>query len=145
MLKTFKTNGREYPVNFGIRALAATADALGLTMDSLVQNAAMPELSMGRMIEMLTVVTAEAMTDGARRSGTPHRYTDDDVVDLLDEDPELLPVLLTLFRESIGSGNAVFRTAAATNAHVAAASEPTPEPEADAAPQVEPLILKKKR
>lgn len=45
-------------------------------------------------------------------SGEPKRYTPDDVVDLIDGDPALLPALLALFRQSIGSGNPVFQTAA---------------------------------
>lgn len=111
MLQQFTTSGRSYPVNFGIRALAATADQLGLTLDNLVRETVVPDMPFGRLIETVTVVTAEAMTDGARKSGEPKRYTPDDVVDLIDGDPALLPELLTLFRQSIGSGNPVFQTA----------------------------------
>lgn len=109
MLQQFTTSGRSYPVNFGIRALAATADQLGLTLDNLARETVVPDMPFGRLIEIVTVVTAEAMTDGARKSGEPKRYTPDDVVDLIDGDPALLPALLALFRQSIGSGNPVFR------------------------------------
>ena len=112
MLQQFTTSGRSYPVNFGIRALAATADQLGLTLDNLVRETVVPDMPFGRLIEIVTVVTAEAMTDGARKSGEPKHYTPDDVVDLIDGDPALLPALLALFRQSIGSGNPVFQTAA---------------------------------
>ena len=108
MLQQFTTSGRSYPVNFGIRALAATADQLGLTLDTLARETVVPDMPFGRLIEIVTVVTAEAMTDGARKSGEPKRYTPDDVVDLIDGDP----ALLALFRQSIGSGNPVFQTAA---------------------------------
>lgn len=109
MLQQFTTCGRSYPVNFGIRALAATADQLGLTLDNLARETVVPDMPFGRLIEIVTVVTAEAMTDGARKSGEPKRYTPDDVVDLIDGDPALLPELLALFRQSIGNGNPVFR------------------------------------
>lgn len=112
MLQQFTTSGRSYPVNFGIRALAATADQLGLTLDNLARETVVPDMPFGRLIEIVTVVTAEAMTDGARKSGEPKRYTPDDVVDLIDGDPALLPALLALFRQSIGCGNPVFQTAA---------------------------------
>lgn len=123
MLQNLTTNGRSFPVNFGIRALAATADQLGLTLDSLAREAIVPDMSLGRLIELVTVVAAEAMTDGARKSGEPKRYTPDDVVDLIDGDPDVLPALLGMFRESIGTGSAVFRTAARPDAPGPAAEE----------------------
>lgn len=123
MLQNFTTNGRTFPVNFGIRALAATADQLGLTLDSLARETVVPDMSLGRLIELVTVVSAEAMTDGARKSGEPKRYTPDDVVDLIDGDPDVLPALLGMFRESIGTGSAVFRTAARPDAPGPAAEE----------------------
>lgn len=126
MLQNFTTNGRTFPVNFGIRALAATADQLGLTLDGLARETVVPDMSLGRLIEVVTVVSAEAMTDGARKSGEPKRYTPDDVVDLIDGDPDVLPVLLAMFRESIGTGSAVFRTADRPDAPGPAAEEVGP-------------------
>lgn len=126
MLQNFTTNGRTFPVNFGIRALAATADQLGLTLDGLARETVVPDMSLGRLIEVVTVVSAEAMTDGARKSGEPKRYTPDDVVDLIDGDPDVLPVLLGMFRKSIGTGSAVFRTAARPEAPGTAAEEVGP-------------------
>ena len=112
MLQQFTTNDRTYPVNFGIRALASTADQLGLKLDTLAREAIVPDMPFGRLIEIVATVTAEAMTDGARKSGEPKHYTPDNVVDLIDEDPALLPVLLTMFRQSLGNGSPVFPTAA---------------------------------
>ncbi len=126
MLQNFTTNGRTFPVNFGIRALAATADQLGLTLDSLAREAIVPDMSLGRLIELVTVVAAEALSDGARKSGEPKHYTPDDVVDLIDGDPDVLPALLGMFRESIGPGSAVFRTAARPDAPGPAAEEVGP-------------------
>lgn len=126
MLQNLTTNGRSFPVNFGIRALAATADQLGLTLDGLTRETVVPDMSLGRLIEVVTVVSAEAMTDGARKSGEPKRYTPDDVVDLIDGDPDVLPALLGMFRESIGTGSAVFRTAARPDAPGPAAEEVGP-------------------
>lgn len=123
MLQNLTTNGRSFPVNFGIRALAATADQLGLTLDSLAREAIAPDMSLGRLIELVTVVAAEALSDGARKSGEPKHYTPDDVVDLIDGDPDVLPALLGMFRESIGTGSAVFRTAARPDAPGPAAEE----------------------
>lgn len=127
MLQQFTTNGRTFPVNFGIRALASTADQLGLKLDTLARDAVVPDMPFGRLIELVTVVTAEAMTDGARKSGTPKHYTSDDVVDLLDEDPALLSVLLTMFRQSLGNGSPVFPTAARPANPEVAAEQAVPE------------------
>lgn len=127
MLQQFTTNGRTYPVNFGIRALASTADQLGLKLDTLARDAVVPDMPFGRLIELVTVVTAEAMTDGARKSGEPNHYTPDDVVDLIDEDPALLPVLLTMFRQSLGNGSPVFPTAARPANPEVAAEQAVPE------------------
>ena len=127
MLQQFTTNGRTYPVNFGIRALASTADQLGLKLDTLARDAVVPDMPFGRLIELVTVVTAEAMTDGARKSGEPKHYTPDDVVDLIDEDPTLLPVLLTMFRQSLGNGSPVFPTAARPANPEVAAEQAVPE------------------
>lgn len=126
MLQNFTTNGRTFPVNFGIRALAATADQLGLTLDGLTRETVVPDMSLGRLIELVTVVAAEALSDGARKSGEPKHYTPDDVVDLIDGDPDVLPALLGMFRESIGTGSAVFRTAARPDAPGPAAEEVGP-------------------
>ena len=127
MLQQFTTNGRTYPVNFGIRALASTADQLGLKLDTLARDAVVPDMPFGRLIELVTVVTAEAMTDGARKSGEPKHYTPDNVVDLIDEDPALLPVLLTMFRQSLGNGSLVFPTAARPANPEVAAEQAVPE------------------
>lgn len=127
MLQQFTTNGRTFPVNFGIRALASTADQLGLKLDTLARDAVVPDMPFGRLIELVTVVTAEAMTDGARKSGEPKHYTPDDVVDLIDEDPTLLPVLLTMFRQSLGNGSPVFPTAARPANPEVAAEQAVPE------------------
>lgn len=127
MLQQFTTNGRTFPVNFGIRALASTADQLGLKLDTLARDAVVPDMPFGRLIELVTVVTAEAMTDGARKSGEPKHYTPDDVVDLIDEDPALLPVLLTMFRQSLGNGSPVFPTAARPVSPEVAAEQAVPE------------------
>lgn len=126
MLQQFTINGRTFPVNFGIRALAATADQLGLKLDNLARDAVVPDMPFGRLIEIVTVVTAQAMTDGARKSGEPKLYTPDDVVDLIDQDPALLPVLLTMFRESIGGGSPVFQTAARPEKPVVAEEKAVP-------------------
>lgn len=127
MLQQFTTNGRTYPVNFGIRALASTADQLGLKLDTLARDAVVPDMPFGRLIELVTVVTAEAMTDGARKSGDPKHYTPDDVVDLIDGDPALLPVLLTMFRQSLGNGSPVFPMAARPANPEVAAEQAVPE------------------
>lgn len=127
MVQQFTTKGRTFPVNFGIRALASTADQLGLKLDTLARDAVVPDMPFGRLIELVTVVTAEAMTDGARKSGEPKHYTQDDVVDLIDEDPALLPVLLTMFRQSLGNGSPVFPTAARPANPEAAAEQAVPE------------------
>lgn len=112
MLQQIETNGKTYPVNFGIRTLAATADALGMSIDKLTREFLVPDLPVGELIGMIVAVTAVALTEGARKAGAPRIYTQDEVVDLIDEDSGLLPHLVGLFRSSIGDGRPVFPTAA---------------------------------
>lgn len=111
MLQQITTNGETYPLNFGIRAMATAADNLGLTLDKMVKTVKVPDLAYSKLIQMVVVVTAVALTEGARKSGAPHVYTDDDVVDMVDADVELLPKLIQMFQASFGSGSEVFRTA----------------------------------
>lgn len=111
MLQQIITNGETYPLNFGIRAMATAADNLGLTLDKMVKTVQMPNLAYSELIQLVVVVTAVALTEGARKSGKPHCYTDDDVVDMVDADGELLPKLIQMFQESFGTGSEVFQTA----------------------------------
>lgn len=112
MLQQITTKGETYPLNFGIRTLATTADALGMSLDKMVKQFQMPDMNVGDMIGLIVSVSAVAMTDGARKSGQPRHYSEDDVVDMIDEDETLLSQLVALFRASIGSGQKVFPTAA---------------------------------
>lgn len=113
MLQHFTTQGKRYPVNFGIRTIVATADALGITIDKLTRDFLTPDMSLGDLVNMVTTVASVAMTEGARKVGTPHTYTQDDVVDMIDEDAELLPKIVDMFRSSLGTGTPVFPKAAA--------------------------------
>ena len=112
MLQQITTNGKTYPLNFGIRAMATAADNLGLTLDTMVKQVQVPDLAYTDLIRLVLAVTAVALTEGARKSGEPHYYSDDDVVDLVDEDSTLLPQLIKMFQASFGSGSEVFQTAA---------------------------------
>lgn len=111
MLQQIITNDKTYPLNFGIRAMATAADNLGLTLDKMVRAVQVPDLAYSELIQLVVAVTAVALTEGARKSGEPHLYTDDNVVDLIDADAELLPKLIQMFQASMGSGSEVFRTA----------------------------------
>lgn len=113
MEQHFTTKGKRFPVNFGIRTIAATADALGITIDKLTRDFLTPDMSLGDLVDMVTTVASVAMTEGARKAGAPHTYTQDDVVDMIDEDAELLPKIVDMFRSSLGTGNPVFPMAAA--------------------------------
>lgn len=111
MLQHITTKEKTYPLNFGIRTLAIVADSLGMTMDKMVKEAITPDMSFGDLVKLVLAVTSVAMTEGARKSGEPHRYTEDNVADLIDEDGELLAQLIQMFRMSLSIGGAVFQTA----------------------------------
>lgn len=112
MLQQITTNSKTFPLNFGIRAMATAADNLGLTLDKMVKTVQMPDLAYSKLIQLVVAVTAVALTEGARKSGLPNCYTDDDVVDLVDADGALLPKLIQMFQASFGAGSEVFQTAA---------------------------------
>lgn len=111
MLQQITIDGKQFPINFGIRTMAATADAMGITLDSLVKKSALQDVSAGSLFRVVIAVAAVALTEGARKSGQPHRYTEDDVADLLDKDMSAFPTLLGMFRSSVGDGSTVFQTA----------------------------------
>ena len=111
MLQQITIDGKQLPINFGIRTMAATADAMGITLDSLVKKSAMQDVSAGSLFRVVMAVAAVALSEGARKSGQPHRYTEDDVADLLDKDMSAFPTLLGMFRSSVGDGSTVFQAA----------------------------------
>lgn len=112
MLQQITSNDRTYPVNFGIRTIAATADAMGMSIDKLSRSFVMPDMDLGALVDMVTRVSAVALTDGARKAGVPRTFTQDDVVDMIDDDPGLLSRLIEMFRASLGDGTSVFTKAA---------------------------------
>lgn len=88
--------GQPCPIHFGLRAVneftkqrggefgqtVGTTDALG-SLDSIVS------------------LTATGLNEGARRANSDRRYTEDEVWDIFDEEPELILKVSEIFMEAI--------------------------------------------
>lgn len=88
--------GQACPIHFGLRAVneftkqqngdfertVGTTEALG-SLDSIV------------------ALTVTGLNEGARRTASDRRYTEDEVWDLFDEEPELILTVSEIFMEAI--------------------------------------------
>lgn len=95
-MKEILIAGQPCPIHFGLRAVneftkqrggefgqtVGTTDALG-SLDSIVS------------------LTATGLNEGARRANSDRRYTEDEVWDIFDEEPELILKVSEIFMEAI--------------------------------------------
>lgn len=95
-MKEILIAGQPSPIHFGLRAVneftkqrdgefgqtVGTTDALG-SLDSIV------------------ALTVTGLNEGARRSNSDRRYTEDEVWDIFDEEPQLILKVSELFMEAI--------------------------------------------
>lgn len=97
MTKEITIDGKLMPVHYGIRTIQEVLWKLDKDMGDLLVNN--PAIS----LELITEVSAAALSEGSRRNGSDKRYTQDDVIDLIDDDEsgELLGKFASLFSESI--------------------------------------------
>lgn len=95
-MKEIVIAGQACPIHFGLRAVneftkqrggefgqtVGTTDAIG-SLDSIV------------------ALTVTGLNEGARRSNSDHRYTEDEVWDIFDEEPTLILTVSEIFMEAI--------------------------------------------
>ncbi len=97
-MKEILIKGVATPINFSLRVI----NNFARKHDMEFQTAMEGDGSIGfALLDHLTSLTTDALNDGARRSGVTTRYAEDEVWDILDDEPTLIPTLYTLFAESI--------------------------------------------
>lgn len=95
-MKELTICGKAYPAAFGIRTMREAAKAMNGEFGDIVGG----EIQIEVGLDMITAVARVALNEGARKSGIPDRYTEDQVVDFFDDEPTLLKQVQELFSES---------------------------------------------
>ena len=98
-MKEILIKGVATPINFSLRVINTFAREHGVEFQSSMDGGG--DGGGFAWLDHLASLTAEALNEGARRSGLPTRYTEDEVWDMLDDEPSLIPTLCDLFAESI--------------------------------------------
>ena len=88
--------GQAIPVHFGMKAINEFVKQTDFDFDETVTTTN-PIANMDSIVSLAVV----GLNEGARRSGKDNRYTEDDVWDMLDENPELILNFSTIFMESV--------------------------------------------
>lgn len=88
--------GRPLPMHFGMKAINEFVKNSGFDFDDAVTTTN-PIANMDSIVSLAVV----GLNEGARRSGSDDRYTEDDVWDILDEEPRLILDISTIFMESV--------------------------------------------
>lgn len=97
-MKTVNYRGRELPINFGIRTFNEACKLMNISFGEAI---AADETPKANTLELLVLVTLFALNDGARKAGKERRYTEDDVWDMFEDEPQLVNECSELFAESI--------------------------------------------
>ena len=88
--------GKPLPIHFGMKAITEYFKRHNKDFHDVV--ASTETIS---SIETLIDITVMGLNEGARRAKSDTRYTQDDIWDMLDEDPNLILKVSELFVESI--------------------------------------------
>ena len=96
MIKTVKINGEEYPVSFGLMALADFCKMQGLSFVDLTTNLS-DKLDLHGVLSLIHT----GIKDGCRKAKKDFSLTIADVADLLDSDPTALERVLEQFTDSL--------------------------------------------
>jgi len=88
--------GNALPLNFGMKVISNYVKAQNSSFEEAVTTT-----NPISTIESIVTITTLGLNEGSRRSGSDKRYTDDDVWDMFDDDPELLGKVSGIFMEAI--------------------------------------------
>lgn len=89
-------NGQATPIHFGMKAVNEFTKQQGTDFAENVTTS----VAVGSLDSIVTL-TATGLNEGARRSGSDKRYTEDEVWDIFDEDPHLIVEVSQIFVDSI--------------------------------------------
>lgn len=88
--------GRACPIHFGLRAVNEFTKQQGGEFERTI--ASTQPLS---TLDSIVSLTATGLDEGARRANSDRRYTEDEVWDIFDEEPELILKVSEIFMEAI--------------------------------------------
>lgn len=95
-MKEITIQGVARPIHFGLRALSDFTKAQNTDFESTVSSAQ----ALGSL-DSIVGLTVTGLNEGARRTNSDHRYSEDEVWDFFDEEPELILAISEIFMESI--------------------------------------------
>lgn len=95
-MKEIIVNGVALPIHFGMKAIDEFSKSQGIDFSETATST-----TFAGNIETIVSLAVVGLNEGARRSGQEKRYTEDDVWDILDDDPSLLLQISEIFAESI--------------------------------------------
>lgn len=95
-MKEITINGKATPIHFGMKAIAEFTKRQESDFAGNITTTA----AVGS-IDSIVALTAVGLNEGARRSGSECRYTEDDVWDIFDNEPHLVLEITQLFVDSI--------------------------------------------
>lgn len=97
-MKYITVNGNELPFSFGMKALSVFASKNGVSFDNAINDG-----NVFKQLDMLVPAVTIALNDGARKTGISTRYKDEDIWDMLDNEPNLLVKMTELITSSISA------------------------------------------
>lgn len=89
-------NGKKLPIHFGLRALNEFSKESNIEFKNVVGSS-----DVTRSLETIPSLLMTSLNEGARRSNIENRYTIDDAIDMIDDDPSLLTTTVDKFTEAI--------------------------------------------
>ena len=88
--------GQVYPIHFGLKTLNHFAVMRGEEFSDIL-TAKNALTSFDSIVDLALI----GLNDGAERAGSDHRFTENDVWDIFEEEPELILIVSEMFVESI--------------------------------------------
>lgn len=95
-MREITIQGIAHPIHFGLRALCDFTKAQDTDFDATVTSAQ----ALGSL-DSIVGLTVTGLNEGARRTNSDRRYTEDEVWDFFDDEPELILAVSEIFMESI--------------------------------------------
>lgn len=94
-MREIKINGAFVPLYFGMRAIAEFSKKNDQNFEEVIDGGGLENID---KVVRLGVV---GLNEGARRSGSMVRYTEDQLWDAIDENPSIITEISTAFMESV--------------------------------------------
>lgn len=95
-MKEIIIQGSPCPIHFGLRSLSEFTKTQDTDFESTVSSAQ----ALGSL-DSIVGLTVTGLNEGARRTNSDRRYSEDEVWDFFDEEPELILAVSEIFMESI--------------------------------------------